>query len=66
MKNISVQNRANLPSEERNDPREEVEKFMKYIATQNPHGDLMMPPQTEEFDLLDYIYNITRVTRTTS
>ena len=47
-------------------PREEVEHLMRYIVEENPHGDLMMPPQSEEFDLLDYINNITRGTRTTS
>lgn len=57
---------ANYTGEEQNDPREEIETLMRYVTTQNPHGDLMMPPQTEGFDLLDYINNITRVTRTTS
>lgn len=51
---------ANYTGEEQNDPREEIETLMKYVATQNPHGDLMMPPQSEEFDLMEYIKRITK------
>lgn len=49
-----------LAHEERNDPREEVETFLRYISTQNPHGDVIMPEQSEEFDVLEYIDRITK------
>ena len=52
--------RNGLGGEERNDPREEVETFLRYISTQNPHGDVIMPEQSEEFDVLEYIDRITK------
>lgn len=52
--------RSGLGGEERNDAREEVETFLRYISTQNPHGDVIMPEQSEEFDVLGYIDRVTR------
>jgi len=52
--------KSSLAHEERNDPREEVETFLRYISTQNPHGDVIMSEQSEEFDVMSYIQHLTQ------
>jgi len=52
--------RNGLIGEEQNDPREEVETFLRYISTQNPHGDVIMSEQSEEFDVMSYIQHLTQ------
>ncbi len=38
----------------------EVGAFIKFIEDGHVDGDLIMPPQSEEFDLMEYIKRITK------